>query len=276
PFSERGSMTGRAMKLKLVVLLAGGMLCAPAANTSAQGALANQVQETGLASVRLRLRQQDNSPVIGAEVSIKGDKIERVARSDSSGMVSVEGLVAGSIEIRVRRIGLKQAQLLARIASGDNEFTIDVDGTSVMLADIRVVGSRRVVGRLEDFEMRLRRGDASAVVTEAQLDKRNPVKLSTMLRGMPGLRLADSLGNIVAISTRGKKLGGGGKGLVDCVFRMSIDGIVLPALSNIDQLVPRDVYGVEVFNGPSRIPVNMGGMRQDSWCGLIAIWTKSG
>ena len=260
------------------MLIASGalQLSFQAAPVRAQNEPAKQTQDAALASVRLRLRQPDNAPVIGAEVSIKGDKFERVARSDSSGFVSIEGLLPGSIEIRVRRIGFKQAQLLARIAGGDNQFTIDIAGTSVTLADIRVVGNRRVAGRLEDFEMRLKRGDASAVVTEAQLEKRNPVKLSTMLRGMPGLRLADSLGNIVAISTRGKKLGGGGKGLVDCVFRMSLDGIVLPPLSNIDQIVPRDVYGVEVFKGPSRIPVNMGGMRQDSWCGLIAIWTKSG
>ena len=168
-------------------------------------------------NVRLHLVLKDESPVMGAEVSVKGDKIERTARSDSGGIISVEGLTPGSIEIRVRRIGFKQTQFLARVATSDNAFTITVDGTSVTLDEMRIVGNRSVVGRLEDFDMRTKRGDASAVVTAEQIDSRNPVRL-----------------------------------------------------------FPKDAYGTEIFNGPSRIPLNMGGMRQDNWCGLIAIWTRSG
>lgn len=108
------------------------------------------------------------------------------------------------------------------------------------------------------------------------------MQLSRVLRGMAGLRLADSLGNTVAISTRGAKptpLPGGrssGFALVPCVLRVVLDGVLQPALSNLDAIVPRDVHGIEVYYGPSRLPPEMAGIRTDNWCGVIAIWTRSG
>ena len=93
-------------------------------------------QSASQVNVRLHLVLKDDSPLIGAEVSVKGDRVERTSRSDSSGIVMVEGLAPGSIEIRVRRIGFKQTQFLARVATGDNAFTITVDETSVTLDEM--------------------------------------------------------------------------------------------------------------------------------------------
>ena len=89
--------------------------------------------------------------------------MERTWRSDSGGIVAVEGLTPGSIEILVRRMASRQSQFLARVATGDNLFTITVHGSSVTVDDLRIVGNRSVVGRLEDCDMRTKCGDASAV-----------------------------------------------------------------------------------------------------------------
>ena len=59
-------------------------------------------------------------------------------------------------------------------------------------------------------------------------------------------------------------------------MRVMVDGIVMPANTSIDGIFPKDAYGIEVFNGLARIPLNIGGIRDDNWCGLIAIWTRSG
>lgn len=67
-----------------------------------------------------------------------------------------------------------------------------------------------------------------------------------------------------------------GQALVDYVMRVMVDGIVMPANTSIDGIFPKDAYGIEVFNGLARIPLNIGGIRDDNWCGLIAIWTRSG
>lgn len=89
--------------------------------------------------------------------------MERTWRSDSGGIVAVEGLTPGSIEICVRRLASRQSQFLARVATGDNLFTITVHGSSVTVDELRIAGNRSVVARLEDSGMRTKCGDASAV-----------------------------------------------------------------------------------------------------------------
>ena len=116
------------------------------------------------------------------------------------------------------------------------------------------------------------RGEANAVVTRRDIERRGPIALSQMLRGMAGLRLADSSGSTVAISTRGMKVNGGG--VVPCVLRVMLDGIVLSASNSIDNVMPNDVYAVEVFYGAARMPPQLAGIRADAWCGLVAIWTR--
>ena len=37
---------------------------------------------------------------------------------------------------------------------------------------------------------------------------------------------------------------------------------------------PEEVYGLEVFAGPSSIPPQYGGVGVGKWCGLIAVWTR--
>lgn len=252
------------------------LLLIVAGSAGAQSSAPAAKRDENTSSVLLHVLQQNDLPLAGAEVQIKGDKFDKKVRTDSAGAARLDGARPGAVAIRIKRVGFFQTDLDAMLTTGYNDLVLYVGEPIAALSEVRVTERRAPAARLEGFETRLKRGDASAVVTGTQIDKRNPVKLSTMLRGMPGLKLADSLGNIIAVSTRGQKLANGGKNLVQCVFRMSIDGIVLPPLSNIDQIIPKDVYGVEVFNGPSRIPPEMAGLRQDSWCGLIAIWTRSG
>lgn len=237
----------------------------PATTTTASGT------ETML---RMRVRSIDDAPVADAEISVKSDKLERVVRSDAEGIANFGILHPGTIEIRVRRIGFKQTQLLARVEAGNNELTVNIDGAIVSLADVRIVGNRTVMGRHEDFDMRLKRGDASSSITAEQIAKRNPIRLSQMLRSVPGVRISEGMGQTVAISTRGKNPGK--FLLIDCVMRVMVDGVIQPANSDLDVVVPDAAYGIEVFNGPAAIPLKLQGVRNDLWCGLIAIWTKGG
>jgi len=57
-------------------------------------------------------------------------------------------------------------------------------------------------------------------------------------------------------------------------MRLTLDGVVMPALSDIDAIIPKDVYGIEIFSGPARLPPELAGLRTDNWCGVIAIWTR--
>ncbi|MDQ6613066.1 MAG: TonB-dependent receptor [Gemmatimonadota bacterium] len=218
---------------------------------------------------------QTDTPVPLAEVSVNSGKLRVTGRTDSAGVFRVDRLFSGDWHASIRRIGYKEALVDFRIDNGENAFTVTLDESASLLDEVKVEATHPYSARLADFEARLLRKDANAVVTRADIEKRNPIRLSQMLRSMAGIRIVDSLGAMVALSTRGPK-----PGLIEfatgrnCMLRISVDGIVLPAGADIDNVVPVDVHGVEVFYGVSRIPPGMGGMRLDSWCGLIAIWTR--
>lgn len=217
--------------------------------------------------------------VIGAEVALVRGRDERhTARSDSAGATVFAEVEAGLWSLTVRRLGLRPISTLIRLAPGRNAFTVQASPAALLLSGVRVVGDVPYSARLDDFERRRLSGAASATVTRAEIDRLDPPKLSRMLRGMNGLRIGDSAGYTVAISTRGAKptrnTVGVGFALVQCVMRVVVDGTVMPALFNIDEIVPRDVHGIEVYYGPSRMPPELAGLRNDNWCGVVAIWTR--
>ncbi|MEP6781059.1 MAG: hypothetical protein ABJC26_14285 [Gemmatimonadaceae bacterium] len=223
--------------------------------------------------VALYIVTQADAPVPLAEVSVNSGKLRVTGRTDSVGVFRVDRLFTGNWHASIRRIGYNEADVDFRIDNGVNAFTITLDESASTLSTIKVEAAPHYSARLAEYEMRLAHKEANAFVTRADIEKRNPIRLSQMLRTMPGLKIMDSLGIMVARSTRGPR-----PSLLDperyCMFRISVDGIVMPAGTDIDNTVPMDVHGVEVFFGPSRVPPGMGGIRQDNWCGLIAIWTR--
>jgi Carboxypeptidase regulatory-like domain/TonB-dependent Receptor Plug Domain len=225
-------------------------------------------------SLRVRVSRDGGAAVAEAEVTVAVAGADQVARTDTSGVARFAGLSPGAAELRVRRLGFGEGTVRATLRAGENELAVAVRGANVTLETVKVVAARDVPTRLADVDARIARGEPSAVVTRADIDKRNPITLSQMLRGVAGLRLADSSGAMVAISTRGVKLQREGL-FVPCVLRVMVDGVVTSSSVDIDNVVPYDVYAVEVFFGGARIPPQFGGIRTDQWCGLIAIWTRS-
>lgn len=226
------------------------------------------------ASLRVRVTREGDAVVADAEVVVTVSGASQMTRTDSAGLARFAGLSPGDAELRVRRLGFGEGLVRATIRPGANELAVRVRGSTVTLETVKVTAAREVPARLADVDARIARGEPNAVVTRADIDKRNPIKLSQMLRGVAGLRLADSSGAMVAISTRGVKLQREGL-FVPCVLRVMVDGVITSSSVDIDNVVPYDVYAVEVFFGGARIPPQFGGIRTDQWCGLIAIWTRS-
>jgi hypothetical protein len=65
-----------------------------------------------------------------------------------------------------------------------------------------------------------------------------------------------------------------------CYFVVMVDGqLMTPSGNNeafdLRQLPrPDEIHGIEVFAGPSSIPVQYGGTGSGKWCGMIAVWTR--
>jgi len=245
------------------------LLCAAGGSMSV---VAQPSAQFGQNVLRLVVVNDHDVPVPMADVLVQLGQLRARGRTDSSGTLRVDGLTVGNWHATVRRIGYGQSAFDLPIASGENAFTMTVDGSTETLKDVNVVEKRTSV-RLVDFEKRKARGEPSAVITRDQIDKRNPVVLSQMFRAMPGLIMADEQGVKYPVAARGT-VPRNGSTVTACPMRIVIDGVMRPPLTNIDEMIPSDVHGIEVYYGPASLPMQLATFRTDKWCGLVAIWTR--
>lgn len=129
--------------------------------------------------------------------------------------------------------------------------------------------------RFDGFEARLKRGRAGGqFITRAEIEKRNPLVTSELLRRMQGFRIVDSAGTPVPVSTRGPKptLTNRNNNMRACVMLVGLNGNVSSGMT-LNSVPPRDIHGIEVHTG-STMPSEFSGARPDTYCGVVMIWTR--
>ncbi|MEO7997307.1 MAG: TonB-dependent receptor plug domain-containing protein [Gemmatimonadaceae bacterium] len=255
--------TARNFALAVVIL---GAL--PRANVAAQPTLAMAPN-----ALRIYVVNDVDRPVALAEVKMTFGQRTTIGRTDSTGVFRADGLEPGDWHAMVRRIGYLEAQVDLHLALGENAFTVMVDPLADILSEVNIVDRKRTSIRIADFEARKARGEPNAVITREQIRKRDPISLSQMLRTLPGLQVIDDFGVKIAVAARGT-VPRNGQTVVACPMRISVDGMMRPPGTSLDETVPADVYGVEVYYGPARLPMQLATFRTDKWCGLVAIWTR--
>ncbi|MEO7361375.1 MAG: TonB-dependent receptor plug domain-containing protein [Gemmatimonadaceae bacterium] len=259
-----------AKTFALAIVLVGALV---RANVAAQAPLV--IAQNAL---RIYVVNDVDRPVAMAEVRMSLGQRSAVGRTDSTGLFRADNLQPGEWHASVRRIGYTATQVDLHVAHGENAFTVTVDPLAEVLSDVNIVDAKRISIRLADFEARRARSEPNAVITREQIMKRDPISLSQMLRSIPGVQVIDDFGVKQAIATRGAVPGqampGEGATLVVCPMRISVDGMMRPPGTSLDETVPRDVHGIEVYYGPARLPLQLATFRADKWCGLVAIWTR--
>ncbi|MCJ7627914.1 MAG: TonB-dependent receptor plug domain-containing protein, partial [Longimicrobiales bacterium] len=117
-------------------------------------------------------------------------------------------------------------------------------------------------------------------ITRDEVEARNPLLVSDLLREVPGLDLQAS-GYGSRPSVRMVRATG-----MNCVTQIFVDGFLMngrafsptgfnPTDFRIDDVVsPRSVEGIEVYRGLSTVPPEF--LNPDADCGVIAIWTRRG
>ena len=190
-------------------------------------------------------------------------------RTDSAGRAALTRLPAGVYGIEVRKVGYASGTLSVDVEPGENTVPLILEKSSIpQLATMRVVGDRPVVARHADFERRRAAGEPNAVITEEEIDKRNPPHAWQLLTRVPGLLVLDSLGFVYARASR--------MSVYKCWPRVAIDGKILMGRPNLAVELPpsTEIYGIEVYSGSARLPIDVAGEGDQRFCGLIAVWTK--
>jgi hypothetical protein len=162
------------------------------------------------------------------------------------------------------------------------------------LETVRIEDSAEVISpRLAGFERRrsLKAGSTTFTMGE-DIVKRATIRLSDALRRAHGVMIVDSLDvRLVASSRFAKPKGGGfavgdrrpglnnpssrGAILAPCVMRIAVDGQLKEWGFSVDDVPVTDVYGIEVYPGAATIPPEFATIKQDGWCGMVMIWTRS-
>lgn len=132
--------------------------------------------------------------------------------------------------------------------------------------------------RLRGFEeRRARRTGGAQFISRADIDRIMPAATTDLIRRMQGVRVVDSMGVSLAVSTRGPKMQmvNGRPVAVQCVIRVGVNGAVQEPYFPMNTIANGDIHGIEIYSGSGALPAEFGGARRDASCGLIMIWTRA-
>lgn len=215
-------------------------------------------------------------PVSFAEVVILRTDIRM--QTNGAGRFRFIDVPPGQYLLIVRRIGFRPTSSIIQVGARDTlrlSFTLE---PALAQLDTVIVTERRQSLRLLEFEERRRQG-VGFFITQEQIEKRNLPVAADYLRLAPSIALAPSpnpsgISELVAIS---KREGGSlfGDGANACAMQIVVDGVPMPPRFPLELLpTPREIAGIEVYNGPATVPAKYNGL--DRRCGMVLVWTRDG
>jgi hypothetical protein len=242
------------------------LLAAVLAFGSLGGAPAAAQQPTA-ADLQVTVRSAaDGAPLSGAQVTVTGTLVGGMTRPDGS--IVLRGIAPGSVRIRVQHLGHEAESLSVDLEAGRlNEVEVRLEVLPIPVEAVEAnVRASRSQQMLTDAGFFRRRGvNPGTFVTRAQIERRNPVRMSDMLRNMAGMQLTPTVaGQSRASSGREPRA-------VSCPIQYFVNGTPVNAF-NIDDVRPEDVEGIEIYRGFSQIPPEFN--RGMAMCGVIVIWTR--
>ncbi|MCH7475903.1 MAG: carboxypeptidase regulatory-like domain-containing protein [Gemmatimonadetes bacterium] len=207
-------------------------------------------------------------PIVGAGVFI--NTITSAITNDR-GTFTVRGIPTGRVRVSARRVGYRPMSLELWTAERQSEVGLDVvlEPLPLRLSDIIVEGERTlfVTGPMTEFYRRRQEGTGH-YFTPAEIEERDPLFLTDLLRRVPGVRVTQ--GSFMGDHTI--TLSGTRSIIRPCAsVQVYIDGVRANGV-NIDAYPPSRVQAMEVYTRPSQIPPEFNAI--GSVCGVVAIWTK--
>jgi hypothetical protein len=206
------------------------------------------------------------TPLAGASVTILSTTIH--VETGASGRFRILRLPAGQYLLIIRHLGHRPASGIISVPANDTarlSYTLE---PAVVALEGMVVSEQALSATLLDFEQRRRMGQGT-FLTQAEIDRRNTVFTTELLRGIPSIALLPShRGGMTSYEVVSTRLGG-------CRAELFVDGVRLPPQTNTDDLPPpREIAGIEVYAGPGTVPPQYAGGR--TTCGVVLIWTRHG
>lgn len=239
--------TGRSL---IFVLL----LSSAAAGQQSVGAISGTVRDSG------------GTPVMSVEVR-GGSKTPVWTRTDSAGAYRLGGLPAGKTQLVFRRLGFEPVTKDVVVSERPQTVDVTMEMLPAEMAALITEASTRVREMLRDFWHRREQGYGH-FITRAEIEDRQPMNLSDMMRTLPGMTLVPKQVGTEATLRFARNVGGH-----DCPPQYFIDGVMARGF-NIDDMPPGDVEGIEIYPGVSTVPPQFKSLTGTSACGVVVIWSR--
>ena len=218
----------------------------------------------GGAELRGSVRGPDGKPLPRAQVSVAGTG--RSATTSEAGTFAILELPSGSFGLDVRAVGFSPVRVTVDLLRRrPATVTVAMTERAQALSSVVVRGERSRGSRfLQEFADRKRRAAGGTFYGPADLERRNALYVSDILRTTAGMRVSPGRGFSNVVRGRG-----------GCVPAVYLDGMPLYGGANdLDQIVrPNDLMAMEVYQALGNLPAQFTGL-QANGCGAIALWTK--
>jgi hypothetical protein len=206
--------------------------------------------------------------IASAEVGVP--RLQLTTRTDTAGRFILLGVPIGRVELSVRRLGFEPSIFEITVPPGGGDSLALVLDVKAITLDALVVGSTELkhMIALEEFYRRRARG-GGWFVTRADIEARRSGNVSDVLRGIAGIRvvrLARGYGSTVRFVSSGSSRR-------DCPPVFWVDGQRVENFE-LDDIPPRDIEGIELYQGPSTIPAQFAHNTGVKYCGAVIIWTR--
>lgn len=256
-------------------ILAG--LAASLAATSARAQLPARASDSTRVVVAGDVRDSaSNAPLADVTVSVESSGVTAVTDERGAFVLTLAARAPRTIELR--RIGYQSLTQVVDAAGRDTvRLTLRMARATPVLDTVAVKSlARSWSTKYDGFEHRRQGRTGGSFITRAQIEGQSPVVATDLLRRVLGVRVVDSMGVHVLVSSRGGKVVHVGNRMQNapCVMRVGVDGQIKEWGYAVDALNPMDIYGVEVYSGPATIPRDFAGELTDSFCGLVMLWTR--
>ncbi len=215
-------------------------------------------------------------PVAAAAVTVAGT--DAWTETDRNGYFLLEGVAPGELVIEVRHVGYGTvADSVSLPADRTLEVRVALSADPVELEPLVVTALRDRRLEVRGFYDRRQWGERTGngrFFTVEEIERRNPLRISHLVRDVPGIRLACEGSRGCAIRAVRAPTCSHIAVYVDGVRMISGDaGARAGARGTVDELVhAAEVAAVEVYPGPASVPAEFSG--PTGQCGAVAIWTR--
>jgi hypothetical protein len=219
----------------------------------------------GSARVFGKVTNKNGAPVAGARVGLMGTSAATLTKAN--GDFVLDSLPAGTQALVVRQIGYTPTEVPVDLSSrAPARVAVKLGDFVPELSTIEVVAVREEGLQRVGFLDRKRTSAGGYFLGPDQLDKRNALRFTDVMRTVPGIRVTEQNGQAMLAPSRGASGG--------CVT-VFVDGAKWQQLEpgDLDTFVrPNEVAAVEVYNGTS-MPAEFSTPGQN--CSSIVVWTKT-